>query len=269
VRALIQDGYMVRTAGRYPVLQLTEKGILAQEKKSNIRLRGMTRRELPMPMASSASTGYEYTLFSKLRELRSRLAVAAGVPAYVILTDATLRELATYLPQNIDEMKGISGFGDVKLSKFGNAFASAVTTYCVEHGLSSRVHLKKVNAVATSQKTTVATRRETLKLFNKGCSIAEIAKARDLTTGTIEAHLAECVKFGELDVSRVLGAEKRVAIRMMIEKIGGTALSPVKNALGENYSYGEIRYVMSDMHRVSEPELMTIGVSNENELVCS
>jgi ATP-dependent DNA helicase RecQ len=270
VRELIHAGYVVRTAGRYPVLHLTDKGRIAQEEKSAISLRTITRSELPIPQTSVIATGYEYTLFSKLRELRSQLAVAANVPAYVIVTDATLRELSTYLPQNVTEIKGISGFGDVKIAKFGIAFAAAVKAYCTEHGLSSRMHLKKHANVAAAQKLpATATRRETLKLFNKGYSIEEIAKVRDLTSGTVQAHLAACIKYGELDLARVLSAEKTVAIRMMIAKIGGTALSPVKSALGDEYSYSEIRYVMSDMHRVAEPALEIYGAAWETQVACS
>ena len=46
------------------------------------------------------------------------------MPPYIILSDATLVEIATYLPQSLDEMRLISGFGDIKLARYGRQFLS-------------------------------------------------------------------------------------------------------------------------------------------------
>ncbi len=60
--------------------------------------------------------------FERLRALRKRLADAEGVPAYIVFSDAVLREMAKHSPQTRAELLGIPGVGPVKLERYGEAF---------------------------------------------------------------------------------------------------------------------------------------------------
>jgi len=64
--------------------------------------------------------------FERLRALRRRLADAEGVPAYIVFSDAVLREMAKHAPQTRAELLGISGVGPVKLERYGEAFLEAL-----------------------------------------------------------------------------------------------------------------------------------------------
>ena len=57
-----------------------------------------------------------------MRRLRRELADERDVPAYVIFSDAVLREMARVVPRNLGELRGISGVGDKKLAEFGARF---------------------------------------------------------------------------------------------------------------------------------------------------
>jgi ATP-dependent DNA helicase RecQ len=61
-------------------------------------------------------------LFERLRALRKRLADAEGVPAYIVFSDAVLRQMARCVPKNGEEMLLLSGIGPVKLARYGEAF---------------------------------------------------------------------------------------------------------------------------------------------------
>ena len=61
-------------------------------------------------------------LFDELRRLRKEIADENGVPAYIVFGDRTLREMAEKLPQTKAQMLEISGVGDVKYARFGEAF---------------------------------------------------------------------------------------------------------------------------------------------------
>jgi len=65
-------------------------------------------------------------LFDALRETRRSLAAEAGVPAYVIFHDSTLREIAAARPSTLAELGGVSGVGQAKLSRYGEAMLAAV-----------------------------------------------------------------------------------------------------------------------------------------------
>jgi ATP-dependent DNA helicase RecQ len=61
-------------------------------------------------------------LFERLRTLRKRLADAAGVPAYIVLNDRGLREMALLRPSSHDELLRVPGMGPAKVERWGNAF---------------------------------------------------------------------------------------------------------------------------------------------------
>ncbi len=65
-------------------------------------------------------------IFEGLRELRRELAEAKGVPAYVIFSDRTLREMAATRPDSDDALLGVSGVGPTKLARYGEAFLERI-----------------------------------------------------------------------------------------------------------------------------------------------
>lgn len=94
------------------------------------------------------------------------------------------------------------------------------------------------------------TRRISLQLFKEGMSIAAIAEKRNLVFSTIESHLASFIPTGEIAISQLV-AEDRVAIIMKtIEELqhDSPAANPIRERLGNEYTYGEIRAVLQ--HRL-------------------
>lgn len=72
---------------------------------------------------SHASQGNEERgLFRELRQLRTELAAQAGVPPFMVFSDATLAELAAARPRSLDAMLDVKGVGEVKVERYGEAF---------------------------------------------------------------------------------------------------------------------------------------------------
>ena len=92
------------------------------------------------------------------------------------------------------------------------------------------------------------TKRQSFELFKKGISIDQIAQQRNLHTTTIEGHLAHYIEFGEIEVTQFVAAEKIRIIEEAIRQRGNEKLTPLKEALGEGYSFGEIRAVIAHMN---------------------
>ncbi len=65
-------------------------------------------------------------LFERLRQLRRQLAAEAGVPPYIVFSDATLRAMAASRPRDLAGMARIPGVGAVKLESWGAAFLAAI-----------------------------------------------------------------------------------------------------------------------------------------------
>lgn len=134
---LIEMDYL-KQEGEYPVLKLTEKSKAVLVGKEKVMLAVVTAKARDV----QARPDYEKELFDQLKLIRAELAKAANVPAYVIFSDATLIELAAYLPRTIVDLGQISGFGEVKIKRYGQLFLRAVVSYSQDHNLESKVYQK-------------------------------------------------------------------------------------------------------------------------------
>jgi ATP-dependent DNA helicase RecQ len=249
IRDITAQGYLTKSEGTYPVLKLTTKSIAV--------LKGMERvmitqsRAIVEKQETAETINYDAELFDKLRALRKQLAEDENVPAYIVLSDATLQELAAYMPHSIDDVRNINGFGQMKVEKYGHTFMQEVIKHCQAQGLSSRMHLKAPKRIRKEKpERENDTKQQSLTLFQQGNPIEKIAVLRGLSPGTIETHLAFYVQRGQLPIDKVIDPEKLQTIRQTIERVGGMALSPIKEALGEDYSYGEIKLVLASMNRM-------------------
>jgi len=90
-------------------------------------------------------------------------------------------------------------------------------------------------------------RDESYDMFKNGHSLEDIAQLRGMTEGTIAGHLSFYVSNGELNVLKFVSEEKLGNIKEVIKKLGSESLGAIKAALGEEYSYGDIRFVIASM----------------------
>jgi ATP-dependent DNA helicase RecQ len=253
---LIARQYLFKTSGMYPVIRITEKGRVVLSENGKVMLT-KTKEKIVAPQETQEKTlAHEAELLQQLKEVRRQLAAKENVAAYIVLSDATLLELATYLPHTHEEFSRISGFGQLKLQKYGTQFRSVVAAYCLERNLSSRIHLKAPKRQYKERKERDSdTKKQTLKLFLEGNSVDQIAALRNLSVLTIESHLAFYIQQGKLSIEQLISPEKIPAIQQAVEKIGGKALTPIKDSLGDKYSFGEIRYVIAyiESMKMEEP----------------
>lgn len=131
-RQLAARGLLEQTKGDYPIFTVTQAGREFLKRRQSLRLPrlvGGKKRELieKQPVA----TDYDEELFQRLRMLRKALAEERGVPPYVIFGDATLRGMASHLPQDLESLLQIPGVGKQKLEWFGKDFLGVITHYRV------------------------------------------------------------------------------------------------------------------------------------------
>lgn len=245
-RELIQLGYLQSSTGEYPVLQLTDTSWLVLRGEERVMLTAPAKQQAAAPSKPSAEMSNP-ALFQELKQLRRKLADRENVPPYIVFSDATLMELVTYLPLTATDIAKISGFGDVKLAKYGDAFLNAIQTFCIQHRLSTQMHLKAPRQRSRKARPDAGgSQRQSLQLFLEGNAVEEIAAKRSLAISTVESHLSEFIRKGELDIRDVVPDAARVdAILREVEGSGGYAISAIKERLGDRFSYGEIRAVMN------------------------
>ena len=84
-------------------------------------------------IGKDAWEGVDRGLFEHLRGVRRELAQERSVPAFVIFSDATLRELARIRPTTESQMRRVRGVGERKLADLGPRFLGEVASYTREH----------------------------------------------------------------------------------------------------------------------------------------
>ncbi len=88
---------------------------------------------------------------------------------------------------------------------------------------------------------------ETLAMLQGGMRPSEIAEKRGLALSTIEGHMGLLVKAGDIDIHQCMEETKIENILSVIREIETVSMQPVKQKLGDNFSYGEIRAVMNHL----------------------
>lgn len=177
------------------------------------------------------------SLFETLRKLRYEISKEEEVPAYVIFSDAALRQMETERPMSDTELLAIDGVGRAKLEKYGDAFIKAIIDF-----QKSKVVRKKKEAT---------TYKETLELYKSGLSVEEIAQKRKLGLSTIMSHLAKLYVDGaDVDLNPFISKEEVSQIaEAQIKLESPNALKPYFDYLEEKIDYGKIRLALAILEK--------------------
>ena len=188
-------------------------------------------------------------LFATLKRWRDMIVEESGLPIYMVANKVTLQEVCTYLPLNKKDLLQLSGFGKAKVETYGDDIIHAVETYCQLNNLETNMEAKITEHPKREQKKAAVKKEDTkaisFQLFKEGKSIAEIAKLRNLTTGTIEGHLEKYIQSGKIDINEIVSPEKQELIKNAINKHGASNTDAIKSALPVNIGYGEIKCVIA------------------------
>jgi len=193
------------------------------------------------------SARHDEGLFDELKSLRYQLAQKEGVPPYIVFSDATLVELATYYPIRMEDLQDITGIGQVKAQSYGEELLETIRTYVKAHNL--KPQKKLVSRKTTSKpnsKGLTDTEKISLKYFKEGMNHYQIAEKRSMTPMTVETHLVNLVKHGKLDAETVLPKDDILNIRLFYRRLEDKKLKPVKEHFGDRYSYFQIKVALAE-----------------------
>ncbi len=179
---------------------------------------------------------FEKALFEHLRQLRKQISDEEQIPAYVVFSDATLKEMVTKLPVTQTQLQSVSGVGQEKLQRYGEIFTQSIRKFMVH---ATETGIKKVKG---------STYLQTLDLYEAGKNPFEIGVERAIAEGTVFGHLAHLVQEGhQLDLDRVLTNEERAKVMKAWELCGKPdEIAPVFEMLGETVMPGKIRLIVAE-----------------------
>jgi hypothetical protein len=188
---------------------------------------------------SSSSFTMHPEFYTKLKKWRDEKADKLNVEIRRVLPQKTMLEIVQTLPASRAGLKAVKGMGGTRLQQFGKEILELVIAYRKQKGMDLPIGAEK-----EAEKAAMDTKQISYELFKSGKSIPEIAQERNFAASTIEGHLAHYVGLGELGINQFVEPEKVKVIVSYIEKNHTNQINEIRTAIGESYSYSEIRFVI-------------------------
>jgi ATP-dependent DNA helicase RecQ len=130
LRQLVVLGLLSVDTDGFGALKLTEtsRPLLRGEVQLPLRrdLLVVKSKRAKAKQAPAAVAEQDQALWEALRERRKRLATDNNIPPYVVFHDSTLMQMAAEKPQTAEALLGISGIGQTKLDRYGDAFLEVI-----------------------------------------------------------------------------------------------------------------------------------------------
>ena len=211
-------------------------------------------------------------LYRALSEWRTAKTREMNVPAYVIMQQKALMGIVNLLPDSPRALEAIPYFGAKGVERYGLEILGIIRKYMAENQLErpeitdmlissgnsdDTVRQRKTKLQKEAEKQEKEAEKEKKKeakkdtklvsyeMFRQGMNIDEIAKARDLVSGTIAGHLEHYVRSGKIKVEQVVKAENIAKIRKYLDEHEYMGIFAIKVALGDAVSYADIKFVLA------------------------
>ncbi len=193
---------------------------------------------------SDETAAYDHQFFEQLRTKRKELADTANVPPYVIFSDRSLQEMATYFPHSETTLERLHGIGRAKVERYAGIFLPIIAAYCREKGLAEN---PKSSPRSTSASKSLKSRsQEVGERFRTGESLTQLMQAYGVKRQTLISYLERYVQSGEvLPVERFraesrLSSETQDQVLAAFDELGPDFLRPVFDALDKSVGYDEL-----------------------------
>lgn len=196
----------------------------------------VTRKRKPRPSAGGVLPAADLPdgLLELFKEWRRNTSNQAAVPAYVVLSDASLEDLCRKAPRNHEELLGVTGIGERKAELYGTDILAVFNAY--RQG--TRAAERAVSQLSPAE--------ETLQLLGECKGFEEIARIRGRQLATVINMVADLVEKGRLEYrAEWVPADHRERIDQAIGQLGTQYLKPLREALPEEITWDQIRLVVA------------------------
>jgi len=181
------------------------------------------KKPAKLPTAKKADKGkFDSVLFSRLRELRKRIALDKNLPPYIIFADTSLRQMATDFPTDDASFLKIIGVAEYKLQKYGGLFINEIADYLGEAEMPQTPDSEKKPAkenktetepelleIEPDERFSEDDLKKTHGLFSQGLSVSEISEIRGIPIQKVSEHLEELIALEKIDNLDFLISEKK------------------------------------------------------------
>jgi ATP-dependent DNA helicase RecQ len=243
-RSLLHQGLVEQSTDGYGVFKLNSLSWEVMRRQRTVSIAVLTVQRENIKEKSQKAVAAEM-LLQRLRGLRKSLADEQGVAPYAIFADSSLKLMSQMLPRSKADFGKLSGVGKHKLTEYGDRFVGEIQAFCRENNIpETKITENKTQFATVSDGSPSTTELVTLQLHKQGLSIGQIAKERRLRSTTIIRHLSDLIeKDQSIDINQLVDLEKQKKIRQVLDILGDISLTPIKEYLGDDYSFDDIRLV--------------------------
>ncbi len=232
----------------YPGLQLTDKGRQVLRARATPALSKPVQRQAAVTATAIVDSweGVDPGLFAALRDLRRELAQQASVPAYIVFSDVTLRDLARRRPTEEHRLRDVHGIGQQKAATYGQRVLAWIRQYCGQHHLET--DLAAIGRVRRGEpgQAPNPTALAAFELFDQGLSVPEVSQQMSRAVTTIHAYLCEYIAARKIiDPTRWVEPELAEKIAVVASYNDTGRLRPIYDALHGRIGYDAIKIVMT------------------------
>ncbi len=215
------------------------------------------RKKTKMTAADISDEILNPELYAALINFRNKIAEEKDLTHYMVIHVKALINLANHQPSNLKEMAMIKGIGQKKIELYGKEILDIISKFKNDN---LKFSATEVEATKKKKSAEGDTFDISLKMFLAGKTKEEIAKERNYAVTTIETHLSKKIGSGELDIKDLLGEKKIKVIMDYFKNAENKLLTPAREALGEEYSYGDLRFVIKYMEFLEGKEGIEEGM---------
>lgn len=217
--------------------------------------------------------GISTKLVAALKSWRLEKAHELNIPAFYILSNKVLDNIAAYLPHTQEELLEVPGIGPAKAEGYGAAILKIVQENCdgtsavrspkaneqetaaldkfrqsTPKAAPTIPQTKQESKAANADAPKIPSQQISFDMFRSGKTVEEIAAERGMSPSTIETHLCKYVESGDIDVRKIV-PEDTIAKVLFFRHVhpDSTHLKDIYDAYQGTIPYSHIRFVLASM----------------------
>jgi ATP-dependent DNA helicase RecQ len=259
VEQLVNQGFLSRD-DEFHIVRVTDSGrrlLAGQLPPTLMKPLKEARAQTPSSVLDSWE-GVDRDLFDSLRQLRREEAAHRAVPAYIVFSDATLRDMARRRPSTVERMLEVHGVGQQKAADFGQQFVDCIVAHCRRHG--AAMDIDPEDSMPQSPATPSASAVQSFALFDECKSVEEVAERLGRAISTTYGYLETYIRQRRVtDATRWISPRELEQIEAVVQHAGNNRLRPIHDALHGRVGYERIRIAIAC--------LANQGITNNDNLI--
>ncbi|MCC0679315.1 DNA helicase RecQ [Clostridioides sp. ES-S-0005-03] len=187
-------------------------------------------------------------LYERLINIREEYAKKEKLLPYMILTNKALKEISGRYPIDKEQLKDISGIGEVKIEKYGASILDEVKHYVKENSIDVTWEKKKKRKLILDGESR-KNNEIALDLLNQGKDIQSVSQEIEVSLSTVIGYVYDYLKDGQsisftLDLENFYSEDEKKIILEVCEEVGYENLNNIKRKLPDSIKYENIRAVI-------------------------